>query len=621
MGRFCARDFKPRGRLLPWVVWGLLGCGGDDNTGPGEGALEIIASTTGAALDPDGYFLMVDNGAPRSLEPTSAITVAALSPGPHTVQLAGITASCVLDGENPRTVEIAAGETASVRFDITCNPALQLRVSTTGSELDPDGYGGSIDGEAWGPLAPNDVEIVPFLQPGPHTIALSGVAPNCAVSGENPRTVNFVDGEGANVHFDVVCNPAGTLEVVIAPNAGDPDPDGYVVTLNGGPRMGISAQGGRFEFLSPGDYTVALSDVAPNCILSGPNIATATLVSGGVATVNFTVVCGPLVAVPPGQDIAVDANTEIYLLSADGSKFVNLTNNSDDEFFVKWSPNGRKIVFTSGHDVIDGPFPYQHHFESHVFVMNADGSGRTQLTNGVREEGAAWSPDGGKIAYMGATPDSSSPDSSSHLFVMDADGSRQTQLTRLGRLSSYLNEGELAWSPNGTKIAYSNGVLDHPGILVINADGSEATRLTDGIDRGAAWSPDGTKIAFVRAVLGRGADIYVVNADGSGLAQLSSDTGGSRPSLSWSPDGTKIAFEQNGAIYLVNGNGTGLAQLTFGPLAGLPAWSPDGGKIAYYTYEVTEARLYLMNLDGSGEVPLTPPWELGRPSSPAAWRP
>ena len=112
-----------------------------------------------------------------------------------------------------------------------------------------------------------------------------------------------------------------------------------------------------------------------------------------------------------------------------------------------------------------------------------------------------------------------------------------------------------------------------------------------------------------------------INADGSGLTRVTSDLGASRHQLAWSPDGTRIAVEIGGKTYIVNGNGTGLTQLTFGPRADLPVWSPDGSKILYFTYQLTQTQLFMMNLDGSGEVPLTPPWSLGRPYYSAAWRP
>ena len=91
--------------------------------------------------------------------------------------------------------------------------------------------------------------------------------------------------------------------------------------------------------------------------------------------------------------------------------------------------------------------------------MNADGSGRTQLTDGEREEGPAWSPDGSRIAYIGI-----SSDSTSHVFVMNADGSGQTPLTSLGRQSDFLSPVP-AWSPDGTRIAYSGLLPNPPGDL------------------------------------------------------------------------------------------------------------------------------------------------------------
>ncbi len=612
----------PIGRLLLCALCVLPGCSGDDDTdliGPGEGTLEVITSTTGVPEDPDGYAVTVDHGAARSLAPNGADRVAGLSPGPHTVELAGVAGFCVLDGENPRTVEIVAGDSASVRFDITCDtPVLQISVSTTGSDLDADGYGVSIDGVATVSVLPDDSTRLTFVSSGPHAVALTGIAPNCAVSGENPRTVDVVDGAGS-VHLDVVCHLAMTLGAIVETSGGDPDPDGYVARVNGGSPVAIIGGPGPFVggwFLPPGNYTVTLSDVAPHCRLSGSNTASATVTSGDTTSVNFTVSCGVMRTGRFGRDLLVDANTEINLLSADGSRFVNLTHHPDNEFFATWSPDGRKIAFASLHDVVDIPGPMGHsHWESHVFTMNPDGTGRTQLTDGYREEGPAWSPDGGRLAFIG-----SARDGTSHLFVMNADGSGQTPLASRGGASDFLSPVP-AWSPDGTRIAYTARIADRSGIFVITADGSGETRLTDGAGAGAAWSPNGSKIAFVRSVIGQGDAIWVMNADGSALARVAADTGGSQHFLSWSPDGTKIAFELNGKVYLVNGNGSGLAQLTFGPYAYFPNWSPDGSKIAYYQAQEHETRLYLMELDGSGEVPLTAAWALGVPSSPAAWRP
>ena len=315
------------GRLLLCAVCVLPGCSGDnidpDLTGTGEGALEVITSTTGVPEDPDGYAVTVDHGAVRSLAPNGADRMAGLSPGPHTVELAGIAGFCVLDGENPRTIEIAAGDTASVRFDITCDtPVFQISVSTTGSELDSDGYGLSIDGVATGSVLPDDTVMLPYVSSGAHTVALTGVAPNCAVSGEHPRTVDVVDGVGS-VSLEVACHVAITLGVYIETSGDDPDPDGYVARVNGGTPVSIFSAPGFFRggwFLPPGDYTVTLSDVAPHCRLSGSNTASATVTSGDTTGVNFTVSCGVMRTGRFGRDLLVDANTEINLLSADGKQ-------------------------------------------------------------------------------------------------------------------------------------------------------------------------------------------------------------------------------------------------------------------------------------------------------------
>jgi Tol biopolymer transport system component len=599
-------------RLLLCALCVLPACGGDGNdpdltgSGAGTGVLEVITSTSGVPEDPDGYAVTVDHDAARLLAPNGAATVAGLSPGSHSVGLAGIAGFCVLDGQNPRTVEIATGDTASVRFDIICDtPMLQISVSTTGSELDSDGYRVSIDGVEAGSVLPDDTIRIPYLSSGPHTVDLTGVAPNCAVSGEHPRPVDLVDGGGA-VHLDVVCHIAITLGVYVETSGSDADPDGFVARLNGGSPVAIFSSTGVFRggwFLPSGDYTVTLSDVAPHCTLAGSNTATATVTTGDTTMVKFTVSCGTMRTGRFGRDLLVGARGEVYLLSADGSRFVQLTNNPDEEHNPTISPDGRTIAFGSIHTVVDvpGPIGGRSHWESKIFTMNPDGTGQTQLTDGYRDEGPAWSPDGNRLAFIGTARDGPS-----HVFVMNADGGGLAPLTDLGEASPFVSPVP-AWSPDGTRIAYSGLLLVRPGIYVINPDGSGDTRLTSGADEGAAWSPDGTRIAFSRYQgIGQGHAIYVMNADGSGLTPIASDTAGGQRAVSWSPDGTKIAFELGGKVYLANGDGTGLARLTFSWHASAPIWTPDGTRLAYLQVDEHESRLYLMELDGSGEMPLTP---------------
>jgi Tol biopolymer transport system component len=134
----------------------------------------------------------------------------------------------------------------------------------------------------------------------------------------------------------------------------------------------------------------------------------------------------------------------------------------------------------------------------------------------------------------------------------------------------------------------------------------ELTRLTEdpARDEYPALSPDGSKIAFTRQEDGV-VHVYLMNADGSGVAQLTSGEGiDFRPA--WSPDGTKIAFERDADIYVMNADGTGVTRLTDHPARdSWPVWSPDGSRISFVSNREGNDDIFVMNADGSGQVNLS----------------
>lgn len=198
----------------------------------------------------------------------------------------------------------------------------------------------------------------------------------------------------------------------------------------------------------------------------------------------------------------------IYVMNADGSGITALTSGTAyHSGSPKWSPDGSRIAF--GRTVVGQGW-------GDVYVMNSDGSGITRLTNGAYQVlsnyGPSWSPDSSRIAFY-RFDNVSTVITGWDICVMNADGSGQTQLT-----TSTSADYDPSWSPDGAKIAFSRYYMMKTHIFTMNADGTGQIELTSGSDTHPVWSPDSAKIAFVRD----NTNIYIINGDGSGLTLLTS---------------------------------------------------------------------------------------------------
>ncbi|MHB1160834.1 MAG: hypothetical protein ACYC3V_10970 [Chloroflexota bacterium] len=259
-----------------------------------------------------------------------------------------------------------------------------------------------------------------------------------------------------------------------------------------------------------------------------------------------------------------------------------------DALPVVATPASGKIAFVSRRDRND-----------EIYLMNADGSGQTRLTNSPAYDGApVWSPDGSRVAFA------SKRDGNDEIYVMNADGTGQTNLTR--HPGADLSP---AWSPEGSRIAFSSYRDGHIDIYVMNADGSGLRQLTDGqgTNSSPTWSPDGGKITFDSTRDGS-YEVYVMNPDGSGQTRLTrSPSGGAIPT--WSFDGSRIAFNANRGgnldVFVMNPDGGGQTRLTDHPAPDYhPSWLPDG-RIVFASGRDGNDDIYVMNPDGSGQTRLT----------------
>jgi Tol biopolymer transport system component len=188
---------------------------------------------------------------------------------------------------------------------------------------------------------------------------------------------------------------------------------------------------------------------------------------------------------------------DIWTMKQNGKDKQRVTRLGGSATFPDFSPDGRKIVFNArpaGAANAD------------IYAIDADGGGLVQLTNAPgNDRYPAWSPDGSRIVFE------SERTGVNQVWVMNADGSGQTQLT----FDSVPKDQTPDWSPDGTHIVYATAPAAGGDMWVMNADGGDPHPISSGpeLDFGPVWSPDGTQIAFLEF---SSRTVYVMNADGSG---------------------------------------------------------------------------------------------------------
>ena len=268
-----------------------------------------------------------------------------------------------------------------------------------------------------------------------------------------------------------------------------------------------------------------------------------------------------------------EERTQLHIMNSDGSGLMRLPRqpNNNHNYEAVWSPDGNKLAFVSA--------PRGGKFS--IYVMEADGSKLRKLTEDEASVGTpAWSPDGTKIAFA------SYRDGNWEIYAMDSDGSNQTNLTKDPAQQDY----HPAWAstPNGEKIAFGKGNSE---IYVMDSDGSNQTNLVPHLDDPSAprypyayapaWSPDGTKLAYSYSEFVDGYRdteircISLTNEECTASVQTSHHD----VLPVWSPDGTKLLsvtadFGDASGILMTDLRSTGSEPRYLSFLGSNPDWQP-----------------------------------------------
>ena len=265
-----------------------------------------------------------------------------------------------------------------------------------------------------------------------------------------------------------------------------------------------------------------------------------------------------------------DGEEAIYIMDGDGGNPYRLAEGA----CPAWHSDGQKISFL---------------YERGLWLTDLNGSNPQNLTEGrinlSSRISTSWSPDGTRVAYWGNAA------LVCGIYTMDSDGKNAQILVRDATF-----KGTLSWSPDGKSIAFSvrralkppfNGIGSDT--IVMNAEGGNRRNLTknpfaDNI--GGSWSPDGNRIAYVASPdplrWWPPHNIHVMNADGTNQVMLTQEGRWIyEEHPTWSPDSQKVAFVKQTPdgfhdIFTINADGSGLINITqtHRISEGNPAWNP-----------------------------------------------
>jgi Tol biopolymer transport system component len=557
---------------------------------------------------------------------------------------------------------------------------LQVTVETSGDQIDPDGYTLSVTGSDDRLVKPNDKVQYGNLFADQLQAGLSGVAPNCNVEGQNPRSL-VLDSDTTVTTFSISCikpnQPPIASFTASCTNlnctfdaSGSTDSDGTIASYNWDFGNGLknSGQPVKHSYEVPGTYTVQLkvtdddgaSDtVTDQVTVTIPEITGISPVTGPVGTYvtisgsGFSNILSENVVTFNGAEAAIEtaSETEIHAIVPEGATTgpvgvsvngylvtgptftvkqpkslqvaVQTVGSAQDDSYTL-SVSGQNDAIVSATDNVT----YTGIYEDNVQVTLGDVAPNCRVAE-TNPRNVALSADvttnitfnvDCTIDLRGKIVFQSDASGNSDIYALDSNSSLPMPITN----TSDVFETGPAISPDGLQIAFAANTGSGSHIFIMDTDGSNLKQLTKSdYNTSPAWSPDGSRIVFEKDPGTEISDLYIIDVDGSNLTQITKVDSYSANSPDWSPDGSRIIYYSNedgdNEIFTIHPDGTNKKQITNNTVEDTdPEWSPDGSKIAFVRVVKSGQKIHIMNADGSGVYEMTP--STGSESSPT-WSP
>jgi dipeptidyl aminopeptidase/acylaminoacyl peptidase len=417
----------------------LTACGSDDIGPGGQLGLQLTTTTTGTQPDDDGYTIMVDGSAHGTIGPNDHVDLTDIAPGDHTVELSQIQFNCATLGAFTRPVTLSGSSGASLDYDVQCDAQSRSRIaysSPSDSVADVEVIVANADGSD--PESLTDLVGAIRLRDTQQAVSWSGSGELMAFTrSDGALYMANADGTGATQVAPEGFSPSWSrdgrkLAFRVHEPSGDPccpTSNVYVAEIGAGQPVKVTHEPLLvvYDFARSGDIVAFEYDVTSKVSTVHADVTGLTPLTGQ----NVCCLQHPSLS-PDGSMVAYyafdetgDLNTtgyDIFVSPTDGSSPpVDITHADGQDFAPVWSPDGSRIAYINSPDNLFA--------QGSLYVVDADGSHRTNLTPNDSATDPTWSPDGTRIAYTGYI--SGEP----HVYVANADGSGRQDITS-GRPSS-----------------------------------------------------------------------------------------------------------------------------------------------------------------------------------------